>query len=597
VTQPTTSTSYPKAPSSDIYDVSDREKQRPRTRASGNLAATRRGFEADSEQARALEDSKRRRDKAMDRLDNITSTSRPVDSASAEDSAGSPDIEYSRRESVSMAGASRPARLTDASGLDLDDDIFGNLDDSLEDSHADDTKSAHQTRSTDTSSFNITMFRRKPRQSSIIGKDDAPIRPSSRGPNTPSISSHLNLGRFKRRQREPSILGTAQKDRAPRPQSQASNYGSVMGEGDSGPEESGPEDESTPLDKTKRHSGPAPPADISRETSPPTLPTRKRKSLEEQTGREKRLALDDPDEENVVHQSIEVDSTPPESPSIRAASVHDHPSTPIQSDDPNMAPPASSGSSSGSSPVVWPPLDSLAHRTYHARHRAAVKTPEHGGNDAASDMSSPPSLTHSPNYAPIEKTKPKPKPAAAAPLPKVTTADLTSLLPRRRHKARGDGDGSDGEDPYDLDSSDENGRPNEEDDELSYVDSRAARRKRAAALAQTTTNRNSKSAKDAATAAGTTKRGARTYGSRNSDKENEEGEEALEEEAAVELGSEAEDEDSADASMWDAETSQMMEARMGEELKNAARKFQEVDRWELSFEEVEKSSSPIPEAR
>lgn len=568
-------------PSSDIYDVSDREKERRKLRASGS----RRELELDPEQTKALEASKRRRDAAMDRLDNLTSTSRPVDSTSADNGAESPDIEYSRRESVSLAATSRPARLTDASGLDLDDSVFANLDDSLEDSiNADTTHQTHQTRSTDTSSFNVGMFRRRPRASSIVGKDDAPIRPSSRGPNTPSISSHLNLGRFKRRQREPSILGTAHKDRASRPQSVASNYGSVMGD------DSGPEDESTPLDKTKRHSGAAAPADISRESSP-ALPTRKRKSLEAQTGREKRPALEDRNDDEEIHQSIEVDSSPPGPPSIPADSLSDPPSTPYDPNDPDMAPPASSNSSNGS-PIAWPPLDSLAHRNY-ARHRAAAKTPEPHG-DAASDMSSPPSLTHSPNYRLAVKTRAKRKPA---PVPKVTTADLTSLLPRRRHNARGDSVNSNGEDPYDLDSSDE-GHGGNDVDELSYINSRtaAASRKR---LAQTSTNRNVKSSKKtAATAAEpASKRKNRVYG-RTSDKENEDGE-AEGEDVSVELGSEADEDDGAEASMWDAETSQMMEERLGVELKNAKKKFKEVDKWELSFEVVEESSPPpetVPQA-
>ena len=551
-------------------------------------------LQAGTDQLKTLEDSRRRREEAMDRLNDITSTSKPAEDGNAE----SPNIEYSRRESVSVAVDSRPARLTDASGLDLDDDIFGNLDDSLEDSRdMNDTESAHQTRSTDTSSFNVAMFRRRGRQSSIVGKDDAPIRPSSRGPNTPSFSSHLNLGKFKRRQREPSILGTAQKERAPRPQSQASNYGSVAGD------ESGPEGESTPLDKTKRFSVVAPQADSSREGSP-TLHTRKRKSLEDQTGREKRPALDTHTDE-VVHQSIEVDSPPLSSPLTLSSQS---PSTPLRADDPDMAPPAS-GSSSNGSPVMWPSLDTLAHRNYHARSRAVAKTPEPVDPDMASDISSPPSLTHSPNYGPpaAVRTKPKRKPTTAA-LPKVMTADLTSLLPRRRNRAARGRSGS-VDDPYDISSSDENyGLVNEEDDELSYVDAKAARRRRGAgALAQTTTNRSAKGSKTAAPVAAAGKENGkvrRTYGSRSSDKENEDGGDVDNGELdTVELGSvigddgEEEADGEATTPSDDAETSQMIEARIGPELKNAKKKFKEVDRWELSFEEVTESSSPIRDAR
>jgi hypothetical protein len=59
---------------------------------------------------------------------------------------------------------------------------------------------------------------------------------------------------------------------------------------------------------------------------------------------------------------------------------------------------------------------------------------------------------------------------------------------------------------------------------------------------------------------------------------------------------EDEDEEAVDRSnspALDQEDSQMMVARIGEELKNAVRKFQEVDKWELSFEERSRSSSPL----
>ncbi|KAK1756249.1 hypothetical protein QBC47DRAFT_379533 [Echria macrotheca] len=568
----------PRAPSSDIYDVSDREKERLAE------ARARKSLNVDSKQANALEASKRRRDKALEKLDDITSTTKPS-ATSAPDQ--SPEIEYSRRDSTTLAGTRAP-RLTDASGLDLDDDIFGNLDDSLDDSR-DDTQSAHQSRSTDTSSFNVAMFRRRPRQSSIVGKDDAPIRPSSRGPNTPSITSHLNLGRFKRRQREPSILGTAQKGSAQRPQSQASNYGSVMGDDDSGPE-----DESTPMDKTKRLSGVSRQARSSRDSSP-TLPTRKRKSLECHSGREKRPALED----EAIHQSIEVPSSPPLASSPRLP-MCDVPSTPSQID-PDMAPPASSSSDEGS-PVIWPSLDSLAHRVYRKPATAIrVATPETEGG--ASDMSSPPSLTHSPNFGPA-RTRAKKKPAPGAPPPKVTTAELTALLPRRRQVSNK----RKNHDAFDLESSDETDRGHDED-ELSYAaDTRTiAARKRRAALAQKgATNRGAqKSSGEKENSAEATDKGqkkkpvVRTYGTRSSDKENEEDQDDEEETDhgdVIELGSEAED-DQPEPPSENTETSQMMEERLGVELKNAAKKFKEVDKWELAFEEVIESSDPLPEGR
>ena len=45
------------------------------------------------------------------------------------------------------------------------------------------------------------------------------------------------------------------------------------------------------------------------------------------------------------------------------------------------------------------------------------------------------------------------------------------------------------------------------------------------------------------------------------------------------------------------ENSQELEKRLGKELKRAARKFEEVDKWELEFEECTASSSSPKDAR
>ncbi|KAK3692697.1 hypothetical protein B0T22DRAFT_22711 [Podospora appendiculata] len=609
----------PSVPSSDIYDVSDREKERIRKRLSGAAGARAELSLGDNaQQNQALEDSRRRRDDAMDRLADITSTSDEVQTRKATQDA-----------------ATRPARLTDASGLDLDESIFGNLDDSLDDTeHAiEDTQDGH--RSTDTSSFNIALFKRRPRQSSIVGKDDAPIRPSSRGPNTPSIASGLNLGLFRRRAREPSILGTAQKERASRPESRAaSRIENTRNGEDVDGDDSGPDGESTPLNLAKRRSdaAQASPANTSPEASPFSA-SRKRKSLESHDGgREKRPALvpqpelePEPEAEQ-LQPSIEVDSSslgslspsPSLSPQLPPLPVtQDRPSTP-DPNDPDNAPPASSDSSESGSPVTWPTLDSLAHRTYNTRRPArgaAAKTPEPIADDGSSELSSPPSLTHSPNYninVLAAKAKPKTKPAAAArpPSPKVaTTADLTSLLPRRRHKVKPT---RTAHDPFDIEDSAEEEESNALDgDELSHTESRAAaaatRRRRAAAAGQPlskSTNRGSgggskgKGPAHATAAAAEKQKAVRTYGSRSSDKENEAGAAADDDEIVVGSGGQEDDGDGEEEEVeLDPETNVMMTRRMGEELKKAARKFKEVDRWELSFEEVVESSSPLPEGR
>ncbi len=574
-------------PGSDIYDVSDREKQRMRERAAEAAKSDRRTsrrtrasqhLDLNSEQGRVLEDSNRRANDALSRLDDLSSTSRPAQT-------DSPDIEHSRRDSAGIL-----PRLTDVSGLDLDDELFANLDDSLDNTESAIGETQSGYRSTDTSSFNVAMFKRRPRQSSVAGRDDAPIRPSSRGQNTPSISTTLNFSNFKRRAREPSILGTARKPRTQRSQSrasQASRNASVLGDGD----DSGPDGESTPLDRTRRQTR-ASLADGGSRNGSPDLPTRKRKSLEShQDGREKRTAVEaeadegENDEAEEIHQSIEIEVERTPSPARGRTLERDRFSTPVQDrDDPDMAPPLSS-SSEGDSPAAWPALDSLAHRTYTRRPPPrAVKTPEPG--DCSSDLSSPPSLTHSPNHAARAKAVPKKK--AAPPEKKVTTADLTSLLPRRRHKASNRT--SDGNDPFDLDASDEDAAAANDEDELSYVDSRAARRRKAQPLSKSTSNRKGKGP-DTSNGGGK-KRAVRTYGAQE-DKENDE----VEDEIVVGSGGEEENEADELEELPMEETSQIMRERLGEELQKAVKKFKEVDKWELSFEEVTQSSSPGPDAR
>ncbi|KAK4123291.1 hypothetical protein N657DRAFT_646041 [Parathielavia appendiculata] len=562
-------------PGSDIYDVSDREKERIQQRIEAAKARATQHLDLNSDQARVLEDSRRRRDDAMSRLDDLTSTSRP-------DQAESPDIERSRTESA----VERQPRLNDASGLDLDDDFFGNLDDSLDvtENAIEDTQTGY--RSTDASSFNVAMFKRRPRQSSVARRDKGPIRPSSRGQTTPSIGTTLSFGTFRRRERAPSILGTGRKARTERSQSrasQASRNASVLGDGD----ESGPDGESTPLDRTRRQTRAA---SGSREGSP-VLPSRKRKSLEShEDGREKRLAAgpeaeEEGEEAEVTHQSneIEVERTP--SPPRGRARERDRFSTPVREDDPDMAPPLSSSSESGSPPAL-PPLDTLAHRTYTRRPPArALKTPE--PDDLSSNISSPPSLTHSPNYG--AATKPAARKKADPPQTKVTTADLTSLLPRRRGKASNRT--TDSNDPFDLDDS-EDERYDIAEDEFSYVDSRAARRRNGQQpLSKLTSNRKGRQI-EGGDGAGK-KRTLRTYGSMNEDKENEEVEETI----VIGNGGDEEEEEEQDQALPEEETSQIMAERLGEELQQAVKKFKEVDKWELSFEDVTESSSPGPYAR
>jgi hypothetical protein len=200
-------------PSTDIYDVSDGEKEASRLQRSAapfaQMASITGGSRQASAATAALEASRQRRDSAMQRLENMASTSATGNTIMADEEqsdSGSDGPEVGRR---AMATPVRGARAGDMSGLDLDDDLFAGLDTTFSTMGP-----ASAQRSNETSSITASQFKRRPRASSFLSRDHGQLRPSSRaGPNTPSISSAFNIGLFKRRAREPSILGTAQKQR------------------------------------------------------------------------------------------------------------------------------------------------------------------------------------------------------------------------------------------------------------------------------------------------------------------------------------------------------------------------------------------------
>jgi hypothetical protein len=284
------------------------------------------------------------------------------------------------------------------------------------------------------------------------------------------------------------------------------------------------------------------------------------------------VAVDSDDDD--VNDSIEVEDINLE------VSLDHSPRRPVTPDmnDPDLAPPMSSGSSTGS-PVVWPSLSSLAHRTYRSR-RAVSKAPKTPEPDAAeSDISSPPSLTHSPNHAEARPTA-KSKRRGRAASPKVTTADLAALLPRRRAKTRNKTRNPDADSQIISSDEDDDASQSEDgDDELTYSATRTTRARRARALSNAGNN----------TQKGRTggkRNSKRTYGSHGSDKENQ----AEAEEITV--ATEDYDPDNEEEDSLPEETTQIMLEKMTEELRNAAKKFKEVDKWELAFEEVTEPSSP-----
>lgn len=564
-------------PSSDIYDVSDREKEKVATRRKSlrdSTSTRNRNISTETiQQQKSLDRAKERRDAAMERLQNITST----DNSDGEE-AGVDDVaDASPSPSQRVKATPLRSRPTDLSGLDLDDSMFDDLNTTLDTAGP---ASAH--RSAETSTLSVSQFRRRPRAGSFLSRDDGPIRPSSRaGSNTPAFGSTLNFGVFKRRAREPSILSTAQKPRAQRPEPEQETEADDDNEEDEDePDEDGfgPEAESTPLRRSTRRSGAA---EIAQPTSTSSAKSRKRKSTGTHTQRFRSSPFEVRDH---VRQSIEQPAaSDDESPLSSPPALPQHvPSTPIAPamDPALMAPPLSSDSESEEE--AWPDLKSIPKT--RTRQAASVLRQTPNRDHSASDMSSPPSLTHSPNYAhsssppPAREAKPKRK-AAPKPVRKVTTADLTGLLPRRRRKAAEEG--SFGIDEDESEAEVDISGLGEGDDELGNLDirtkrrpaSRANARHQPAIKARTSARNKNKPAQDS------NKRISRTYG-RLSDKENadedEEGNEGND--AAADLGE---------------EDSQMLVERLGEELKGAVRKFQEVDKWELSFEERARSSSPV----
>ncbi|KAJ5054525.1 uncharacterized protein L3040_000796 [Drepanopeziza brunnea f. sp. 'multigermtubi'] len=433
----------------------------------------------------------------------------------------------------------------------------------------------------------LSNSKRRPRERSMMGRDPAPVAPSSmalemeRG--TPAqVGSAMKIGAFKRREREPSILRTAQK---PQPQ----QYLQFDNDDD---DEFNPEDESTPLILSKTRnmtSSSGPSSSISRKrklsavqaprSSPPQA------FLEEIEAEETIPATYPSSDEEAGEEAREEAEL---SPGLPMPSIEARNDTPEPMSE-TMAPPQSS-SSVLSSPSLVPQSRRAPPR---GRRPLRGRTPPPRAQD--SPISSPPSLTHSPNrpvHAAVASTR---KPKRPAPPPStLSTAQLQALLPRRRtrHATRG---------PFDIPSSEDEvdvSRLASDDDELSHLNVQARARRQASARVRTPAP-----VKKAAKIHKPTPKSKskvpvkRTYGaakaSATSDKEND-AEEGEVEEAEV-------DPDDSLAPMPDddasPEDSQELEKRVGRELKRAARKFQEVDRWELEFEEITASSSSPTDAR
>ncbi|KAK8035988.1 hypothetical protein PG991_002061 [Apiospora marii] len=582
----------PSSSSTDIYDVSDREKQGRRSTRSSAAAATRTS-------TAALNASRKNRDSAMHRLENITSTATGTTS-STEDEVEAVDLEISADIEVEVgrrADATPPRavgggrRTADFSGLDLDDSMFDDLNTTINTAGP-----ASAQRSLDMSTLTASHYKRRPRGNSFLSRNDGPIRPSSRaGPNTPAFNSTFDITNFKRRVREPSILGTAQKERPQRPEPESDSGEKPDDEDDDLQSEDDeglqmPELDATPPRRrsSRRSAALAQAQESSPEVSSSVNP-RKRKSTELHEHRPR----SSPYADNPLAAEESEDETESQPRSLPPLDVR--PSTPIM-DEEEVAPPLSS--SSEEEAEIWPPLKSLAKGRTRRAPSAQRRTPVRDiGGDNLSDMSSPPSLTYSPNYD--EPSPPPPQPTvktrkAAKAEAKLTTADLTGLLPRRRHRSNRADPFAVGDTEEEIDTT----GLGVDNDEL-HLAVRSSRRRPAQPLARAASksqNEKAAAASKAKTAAAAQRKGKqpaeptnkrqtrrRTYG-RNSDKENE-GEDQEENENENESEDPFREEQTT-------ENSDELLARVGPELKDASRKFKEVDKWELAYEEMTMSSSP-----
>ncbi|CZR61555.1 uncharacterized protein PAC_11452 [Phialocephala subalpina] len=417
----------------------------------------------------------------------------------------------------------------------------------------------------------IGNFRRRPREENVMGGNVAPSSMNlemDRG-TTPQVGSALKLGNFKRREREPSILRTGHKAR------QQLQYDDEDEEED----DFNPDDESTPLNKAQSRnvtssSGVSSSNSRKRKLSAvqvpqssPTLPPQGEVDADDSipaTG--ERSDEEDEDEEERDPEPV--------MPSIEARS--DTPELLSET----MAPPLSSSPTPSS-----PELPSRMMRApSRGRRPLRGRTPPPRTQD--SPISSPPSLTHSPNRPSMTATKhkPKPKPKRQAPPPStLSTAQLQALLPRRRRRPA--------HDTFSIPSSDDEVDVSglaPDDDELSHLDVRARSRASTALPRQTPAPRRKVTKLKGPIKA--VAKGKRTYGRANqtSDKENAAEEEIDPDDSLAPL---PDDENESP------ENSQELEKRVGKELKQAARKFAEVDKWELEFEEVTASSSSPKDAR
>jgi ATP-dependent RNA helicase MRH4, mitochondrial len=545
--------------STNASDSHDEQEIRGRSRTTRS-----RGLQLGMSEKEALKAANQSRDAALDKLASSDLATSTADDNTQE------SLEIGRRDATVSPAALR----RDTTGLDLADSVVLDLDESFEDLDI-----PVGGRSADNSSYHLSHIkpRSRSRQSSIVGRNDPPIRPSSRSGMTPLVSSSFNIGAFRRRAREPSILGTGRKTNPDTTTTTAQEPGSESESED----DFAPEAESTPVNRRRtRQSLRNQEQDEASPLVQEASSSRKRKSdvvpAEEDARPSKISRSDDSASVQGSDSDSELSSLP--SPQVMALAV-ERPVTPTNFYNEEDA--ASPVSSTMEGNDAWPDIRNLAKR----RRRPSVSDPMN--LESISNISSPPSLTHSPNYN-EEKTARRGR-ARTQRHQSPTTADLANLLPKRRHQRMRSP--AEGESDEELDA-DGLGR---DDDELYHLDASRRRGQKSRSVSRATT-RSTRRAQPALaekdTPAMNTRKPSRhsaTYSRRASDKENQVG------------SDDEEDEDENEASRFEpmpedsftGETGDASRLSTSNELSQAKAKFKEVDRWELEYEEASEPPSPV----
>lgn len=567
----------PKPAFDDMYDVSDPEdRAATRTRLVGS-ARKEKALETPLKRAGSTSRSKPSGKKSSHEEDEELRADGDLDLADNIEDSSSPEVEVGRREKStpgmdsSVFGFSNFRRH--ARQRSIPSRGPGRARSSSVESNLADDNGLTSVGRKNTSTQTASRFQRQPQQQSVIGGNNMGVAPSSmalemtRG--TPAVGSALKLANFKRRPRQSSILGTARKPR---------NYQSDMGEDDDEEDDFNPDDESTPLNLSKTRSM------TNSSAAAKSSSSRKRKLSAVQVSQSQSSPSRNPSPFRSVEETVP--ATGPlddeeEDENLEPTSPQEAPLPSIEGSAPpepmseTMALPQSSSSAPSSPEPVLPVPRGRGRQPVRGRR---TKTPPARTQD--SPISSPPSLTHSPNRPYMSTNNPTTRKVPPPPST-YSTAQLQDLLPRRRRRTT--------RDPFDIPISDgevDTSGLASDDDELSHLNVRGRR-------PRSTLSRTPAPAKKGPKAKAASKPASktipRTYGARRNTTSDKENEELDPDDSLAPLRDDGNE---------SPENSQELEKRVGKELKKAARKFQEVDKWELEFEDVTPdTSSPANEGR